>query len=78
MADILILTASFGMGHKSVANALKEQIEAEYKHVKVSIGDILEIVNPKVKKISSKIYSELTESYPSIYSLHKRILSLCC
>ncbi|HOV27241.1 MAG: glycosyltransferase [Bacillota bacterium] len=68
MADILILTASFGMGHKSVANALKEQIEAEYKHVKVSIGDILEIVNPKVKKISSKIYSELTESYPSIYN----------
>jgi processive 1,2-diacylglycerol beta-glucosyltransferase len=36
--------------------------------VKVSIGDILEIVNPKVKKISSKIYSELTESYPSIYN----------
>lgn len=68
MADILILTASFGMGHKSVANALKEQIEAEYKHVKVSIGDILEIVNPKVKKISSKIYSELTESYTSIYN----------
>ena len=53
MADILILTASFGMGHKSVANALKEQIEAEYKHVKVSVGDILEIVNPKVKKIST-------------------------
>jgi processive 1,2-diacylglycerol beta-glucosyltransferase len=68
MADILILTASFGMGHKSVANALKEQIEAEYKHVKVSVGDILEIVNPKVKKISTKIYSELTESYPSIYN----------
>ena len=40
MADILILTASFGMGHKSVANALKEQIEAEYKHVKVSIGAV--------------------------------------
>jgi processive 1,2-diacylglycerol beta-glucosyltransferase len=64
----LILTASFGMGHKSVSNALKEQIEAEYKHVKVSIEDVLEIVNPKVKKFSSKIYSELTESYPSIYN----------
>lgn len=68
MTDILILTASFGMGHKSVSNALKEQIEAEYKHVKVSIEDVLEIVNPKVKKFSSKIYSELTESYPSIYN----------
>jgi processive 1,2-diacylglycerol beta-glucosyltransferase len=68
MADILILTASFGMGHKSVSNALKEQIEAEYKHVKVNIADVLEIVNPKIKKVSSKIYSELTESYPSIYN----------
>lgn len=68
MADIMILTASFGMGHKSVSNALKEQIEAEYKHVKVNIADVLEIVNPKIKKVSSKIYSELTESYPSIYN----------
>ena len=50
MTDILILTASFGMGHKSVSNAIKEQIEAEYKNVKVEIADILEIVNPKVRR----------------------------
>lgn len=68
MTDILILTASFGMGHKSVSNAIKEQIEAEYKNVKVEIADILEIVNPKVKDFSSKMYSELTETYPSVYN----------
>lgn len=68
MTDVLILTASFGMGHKSVSNALKEQIESEYKNVIVDIADILEIVNPKVKDLSSKMYSELTESYPLVYN----------
>ena len=68
MADILILTASFGMGHKSVSNAIKEQIEAEYKNAKVEIADILDIVNPKVKDFSSRMYSELTETYPSVYN----------
>ena len=68
MADILILTASFGMGHKSVSKALKEQIEEEYNNVKVDIADILEIANPKVKAVSSKVYSELTESYPLVYN----------
>ena len=68
MADILILTASFGMGHKSVSNALKEQIETEYKDVKIVIADILEIVNPKVKNLSSKVYAELTESHPFVYN----------
>ncbi len=68
MADILILTASFGMGHNSVSYALKEQIEAEDKHGKIVIADILEIVNPKVKNFSSKMYSELTENYPLVYN----------
>lgn len=68
MADILILTASFGMGHNSVSNALKEQIEAEDKHAEIVIADILEIVNPKVKNFSSKMYCELTENYPIVYN----------
>ena len=68
MADILILTASFGMGHKSVSNALKEQLEYIDKDAKIVIADILEIVSPKVKDLSSKVYYELTENYPLIYN----------
>ncbi len=68
MSDILILTASFGMGHKSVSNALKEQIEAENKNAKVVIADIWEILNPKVKDFGSKIYCELTENHPHVYN----------
>ncbi|MDF2885262.1 MAG: ugtP2 [Clostridiaceae bacterium] len=68
MTDILILTASFGNGHNSVSNALKEQIENEQKQTKVVIADILEIVDPNVKNLSSKMYSELTENYPNVYN----------
>lgn len=68
MADILILTASFGMGHKSVSNALKEQLEFIDKDAEIVIADILEIVNPKVKDFSSKVYYKLTENYPLIYN----------
>ncbi len=68
MADILILTASFGMGHNSVSKALKEQIESEDKHADIVIADILEIVNPKIKSFSSKMYCELTENYPIVYN----------
>lgn len=68
MVDILILTASFGMGHQSVSNALKEQIESIDKNAEIVIADILEIVNPKVKDFSSKVYNKLTESYPLIYN----------
>lgn len=68
MSDILILTASFGMGHNSVSNALKEQIETRHKNARVVIADILEIVNPRVKGFSSKMYCELTENYPLVYN----------
>lgn len=68
MTDILILTASFGMGHISVSKALKEQIESENKNAEIVISDILEIVNPKIKNFSSKMYSELTENYPVVYN----------
>jgi len=68
MTDILILTASFGMGHISVSKALKEQIESENKNAEIVISGILEIVNPKIKNFSSKMYSELTENYPGVYN----------
>lgn len=68
MTDILILTASFGMGHISVSKALKEQIESENKNAEIAIADILEIINPKIKNFSSKMYCELTENYPIVYN----------
>ncbi|MFA9423650.1 MAG: glycosyltransferase [Sedimentibacter sp.] len=68
MIDILILTASFGMGHKSVSNALKEQLETGSNNTKTVIADIFEIVGPNVKNFGSKLYYQLTENYPLVYN----------
>ena len=68
MQNILILTASFGMGHKSVSNAIKEQIELKNDNINIEIVDILDILNPALKDVGSKIYYNLTEHYPGVYN----------
>lgn len=68
MKNILILTASFGNGHNSVSKAVKEAIENKTRSVNVDIVDIFDIINPKVKEFSSKIYENLTENYPVVYN----------
>lgn len=68
MQNILILTASFGMGHKSVSNAIKEQIELKNSDLNIEIVDILDILNPALKDVGSKIYYNLTERYPIVYN----------
>ena len=68
MQNILILTASFGMGHKSVSNAIKEQIELKNSNFNIEIVDILDILNPTLKNVGSKFYYNLTEHYPEVYN----------
>ncbi len=68
MTDILILTASFGMGHNSVSKAIKEQIENEDINLRVDIADLWEVINPKIKDFGSKMYYGLTENYPTVYN----------
>lgn len=68
MGDILILTAAYGMGHNSVSKALKEYIEIKNKNVIINIEDLFDIINPKIKNLGSKIYSNLTENYPLVYN----------
>ncbi len=68
MQNILILTASFGMGHKSVSSAIKEQIELKNKDFNVEIVDILDVFNPALNNVGSKIYYNLTEHYPLVYN----------
>ena len=68
MSDILILTASFGMGHKSVSGAIKESIQTESPELEVDIADMWEIINPKLREFSTKMYNNLTEYYPVVYN----------
>lgn len=71
--NILILTASFGMGHDSVASAIMEQLVAEIDDVNVVVDDIMTISTPKSKKMFFDLYYFLTKRTPSIYNVFYNI-----
>ncbi|MFJ7724790.1 hypothetical protein ACIQXV_01375 [Neobacillus sp. NPDC097160] len=70
---ILILSASFGAGHKQVANALKEAVNSKLPNVEPLIIDIMEWLHPYVYPISHYFYNRLIKMVPQVYSyLYKR------
>lgn len=68
-SNILVLTSSFGMGHDSVANAIREQLMEENKYLNVIVKDILEISTPKTKEYFFDLYYLLTKKHPNIYNV---------
>ncbi|MDN5351978.1 MAG: processive 1,2-diacylglycerol beta-glucosyltransferase [Clostridiales bacterium] len=66
---ILILTASFGMGHYSVSRAIKEKISSTYDTDRIEIVDVLEILDPVFKKNSQKLYNKLTRDFEELYNV---------
>ncbi len=68
MKKVVILTASFGMGHNSVAVAIRDQIEEYAAEFKVEIIDAFELLTPKMKSKYEKLYKILTDKYPKLYN----------
>lgn len=68
MKKVLILTASFGLGHNSVARAIKDQLEAYTEEYKVEIIDAFKVLTPSLKQKYESLYKVLTEKYPEIYN----------
>ena len=68
MKNILILTASYGMGHKSVSNAIKEEIDSKNEGFNVQIADIYNITHTSLKDVGTKFYDNITENFPVIYN----------
>lgn len=68
-SNILVLTSSFGMGHDSVANAIREQLMEENKNLNVIVKDILEVSTPKTKEYFFDLYYMLTKKHPSVYNV---------
>lgn len=68
MKKVLILTASFGLGHNSVAKAIKDQLEAYTEDYRVEIIDAFEVLTPSLKEKYERLYKLLTEKYPEIYN----------
>ena len=68
-SNILVLSSSFGMGHDSVANAIREQLMEENNDLNVIVKDILEVSTPKTKEYFFDLYYLLTRKHPSIYNV---------
>jgi processive 1,2-diacylglycerol beta-glucosyltransferase len=70
---ILILSATFGDGHKQVANAINEAIEFTLPNVEAIILDVMEWIHPFMYPVSNYFYKRIIKNFPQVYSyLYKR------
>ncbi len=74
--SVLIVTASFGAGHTSVSNSLREAFVARGV-TRVSILDFYELVSPFFNKVSRFVYSTGTTWTPALYgAAYKKVDAL--
>lgn len=66
--NYLILTCKFGMGHMSVANAIKEDLEKSSEKINVAIVDIIDYILPNSNKILYGAFNILVSKFPMIYN----------
>ncbi|MFN3813783.1 MAG: MGDG synthase family glycosyltransferase [Aquificaceae bacterium] len=66
--DVLILSSSFGGGHKSVSEALKEAMEEAYG-LKVFIVDPYELLSEKLNRLNARLYIKLMRKASALYGL---------
>ncbi|MFZ7133709.1 MAG: MGDG synthase family glycosyltransferase [Eubacteriales bacterium] len=66
--NILILTASFGNGHKSVANTLKDAFN-ENENIRITICDLYQEAHPIVNSVTKHAYIK-SYDHGHLYSLY--------
>lgn len=64
MDKILILYGSYGGGHKSAANAMKQYIEVNYKEKQVEMIDCIEYISKIINKITIGAYNQMAKKAP--------------
>ena len=64
MKKVLIFYASYGGGHFSAANSIKQYIDENYKDVQTDIIDCIKYVNNAFEKVTTSAYLELTKKAP--------------
>ena len=67
---ILILTASFGAGHTSVAKAIKKYLEESTDSYEIHIQDFVDASVPHLNKPMVKCYEYQTKYFPLIYNTY--------
>ena len=64
---VLIFYASYGGGHLSAANAVRQYIEKNYPEYNVNMIDCMKYVNKGVEKITTDIYASMAKDVPSAW-----------
>lgn len=67
---ILILTAGFGAGHVSAANAIKDAILKDEENVNIVIRNFIDASVPKLNKPMVKFYEQNTKYTPELYNCY--------
>lgn len=75
---ILILTAKFGNGHISAANAVRAQILRDHPHAEIHIIDLLPYIYPRTYPLIYKGFNYLVNFRPGIYNSLAKIDALTC
>lgn len=65
---ILILTGRFGLGHYSVSEAIKQEINNTDSKIEVEIIDILEYLMPKASELIYKSFNVLVTKWANLYN----------
>lgn len=69
---VLILTAKFGMGHYSVSEAIRQQIDRDYPGAEVQVQDVFAYVLPKAHKLVYGGFHLLVKRLSTCYNFYYR------
>lgn len=64
MEKILVLYGSYGGGHKSAANAIKQYIKQNYEDKTVETIDCIEYISKVINKITTGAYNQMAKKAP--------------
>ena len=64
MKKVLIFYASYGGGHFSAANSIKQYIDENYNNVQTDIIDCVKYVNNALDKVTTSAYREMAKKAP--------------
>ena len=59
MKKILIFYASYGGGHLSAANSIKNYLSSNYENKDVELIDCMKYINKPIEKITTTAYIEM-------------------
>ena len=75
---ILILTAKFGNGHISAANAVRMQILQQHPQAEVAVVDLMPYIYPHAYPLIYTGFNYLVNSRPQIYNTLAKVDTLTC